>query len=76
MKVHGALYIPTKEYNYKVTTGYGIILQAYYITQRYKSKNTRRYKNMDSRKQAHELQKGNSRAEQGAGRNKPRMINQ
>jgi len=26
MKVHGALYIPTYEYNYKVTTGCEIIL--------------------------------------------------
>ena len=62
MKVCGALYIPTYEYNYKVITGCDTILQYYYITDRRKCENTKRYTIMNSIKGAHELQKKNSRA--------------
>ena len=47
MKVHGALYIPTYEYNYKVITRCDMILQEYYITSRHKYENTKRYTNMN-----------------------------
>jgi len=57
MKVHGALYIPTYEYNYKVITGCGTILEEYYITDKRKYENTKRYTNMNYTKDAHELQK-------------------
>ena len=43
MKVRGALYIPTYEYNYKVITGCDTILKEYYITDTRKCKNTKRY---------------------------------
>ena len=33
-EVRGTLYIPIYEYNYKIITGCGIILQEYYITDR------------------------------------------
>ena len=64
MKVYGALYIPTYEYNYKVITGCDTILQEYYITERRKYENTKRYTIMNSTKRAHELQKENTRDEQ------------
>ena len=54
------------EYNYKVITGYDTISQEYYIIDRRKYENTKRYTNMNSKKDAHEIQKENSRAEQGA----------
>jgi len=66
MKVCGTLYILIYEYNYKIITGYDTILQEYYITDRRKYENTKRYTNMNSTKDAHELQKENSRVEQGA----------
>jgi len=59
MKVRGALYIPTYEYNYKVIAGYDTILQEYYITNRLKCENTKRYTNMNGTKGAHELQEEN-----------------
>ena len=43
MKVCGALYIPTIEFNYKVIIGCDPILQEYYITNRRKHENTTRY---------------------------------
>ena len=55
MKVYGALYIPTYEYNYKVITACDIILQVYYITARRKCINTKRYTSMNSTKDAHKL---------------------
>jgi len=64
-KVHGALYIPTYEYNYKVITGCDTILQEYYITDRRKCKNTKRYTIMNYTKGAHELQRENSRPSRG-----------
>ena len=64
-KVHGVLYIPTYEYNYKVITVCDTILQEYYITERRKCENTKRYTIMNCTKSAHELQKENSRAELG-----------
>jgi len=54
-KVRGALYISTYEYNYKVITGCDIILQDYYITDRRKCENTKRYTIMNRTKGAHEL---------------------
>jgi len=54
-KVRGALYIPTYEYNYKVIIECDAILQEYYITDRHKCKNTKRYTIMNSTKDAHEL---------------------
>jgi len=65
MKVCGALYIPTYEYNYRVITRCDTILQEYYITGRRKYENTKRYIIMNCTKDAHELQKENSRDEQG-----------
>ena len=64
MKVRGALYILTCEYNYKVITECDTILQEYYITDRRKCENTKIYTIMNNIKGAHELQKENSRAEQ------------
>jgi len=66
MKVRGGLYISTYEYNYKVIAGYDTKLQEYYITDRRKCENTKRYKIMNSTKDTHELQKENSRDKQGA----------
>jgi len=66
MKVCGALYIPTYEYNYKVITECDTILQEYYIIDGRKCENTKRYIIMNSTKGAHELQKENSRDKQGA----------
>jgi len=60
-KVRGALYIPIYEYNYKVITGCDTILQEYYITDKRKCENTKRYTIMNSSKSAHELEKKNSR---------------
>jgi len=54
MKVCDALNIPTYENNYKVIRGCDTILQEYYITDRRKCKNTKRYTNMNSTKDAHE----------------------
>jgi len=65
-KIHSVLYIPTYEYNYKVIIGCDIILQEYYITNRRKGENTKGYISMNSTKDAHEVQKENSRDEQGA----------
>jgi len=62
-KVHGVLYIPTKEYNYKVITGCDIILQADYITRGCKSNNTRRFTSINNTKEVNKLQKANSGAE-------------
>ena len=45
---------------------YVTILQEYYITNRHKCENTKRYISMNSTKGAHELQKENSRDEHGA----------
>ena len=64
MKIRGALYIPTYEYNYKVITR-GEILQEYYITDRRKYKNTKRYTRMNSTKEAQSYNRKNSRVEQG-----------
>jgi len=63
-KVYDALYIPIYEYNYKVITGCDTILQQYYITDRRKCENTRRFTYMNRTKDAHELQKKNSGDEQ------------
>jgi len=65
MKVRGALYIPTYEYNYKVITGCRTILQEYYITNRRKCEDTKRNTIMNSTKSAHELHKENSRDKRG-----------
>jgi len=69
-EVCDVLYILTYEYNYKVITGCDTILQEYYITDRRKCENTRRYTSMNIIKGAHELQMENSRAEQGARKNR------
>jgi len=42
-EVYGASYIPTYEYNYKVITKCDTTLQEYYITDRRKCENTKRY---------------------------------
>ena len=65
MKVHGVLYILTYKYNYKVITGCDTILQEYYITDRRKCENTKRYTIINSTEGTHKLRKGNSRGEQG-----------
>jgi len=57
MKVRGALYILTYEYNFKVITSCDTILQEYYITGRCKCENTKRYTSMNNIKDAHKLQK-------------------
>ena len=59
-------YIPTSEYNYKVITGCDTIFQEYFITDKRKCENIKRYTIMNSTKSAHELQKENSSDEQGA----------
>ena len=64
-EVCGTLCIPAYEYNYKIITWCNIILQKYYITDRWKCENIKRYTNMNSTKCAHESKKENSRAEQG-----------
>jgi len=56
-KVRGTLYIPTYEYNYKVITGYVIILQEYYVTDRRKCENTKKYTIMNGTKGAHSYKK-------------------
>ena len=56
MKIHGVLYISTYEYNYKVITGCDIILQEYYITDRRKCENIKRYTIINCTNDAHELQ--------------------
>ena len=65
MKVRGALYVLTYEYNYKIITGCGTILQEYYITDRRKYENIKRYTIMNSIKCAHELQKDNPEMSRG-----------
>ena len=64
-KVCGALYILIYEYNYKVIIGCDTILQEYYITDRRKCENTKRYTIMNNIKGIHKLQKESSRDEQG-----------
>jgi len=66
MKRCGALYILTYECNYKVIIGRDTILQEYYITDRHKCENTKRYTIMNCIKGAHKSQRENSRAERGA----------
>ena len=48
-KIRGALYIPTYEYNYKIITRRNTILKKYYITDRRKCENTKRYTIMHSK---------------------------
>jgi len=55
MKVCGALYIPTSEYIYKVITSCDTLLHEYYIIDRRKCENTKRYTRMNSIKCPHEL---------------------
>jgi len=62
-KVCSALYILTYEYNYKVITGCNTILKEYYIIDKRKCENSKRYTIMNNTKGAHELQKENSRDE-------------
>ena len=57
IKVRGALYIPSYEYNYKVIIGYDTILQEYYITDRRKCDNTKKITSMSSTKVTHESQR-------------------
>jgi len=64
-KLRDVLYIPTYEYNYKVITRCDTILQEYYITDRCKCENIKRYTIMNSTKDAHKLQQKNWKAEQG-----------
>jgi len=56
-KVHGVLYIPTYEYNYKVITGCDTILQENYITDGRKCENTIRYTSINSTKGAQSYRK-------------------
>jgi len=60
-EARGASYIPTYEYNYKVITRCDTILQEYYITDRRKYENKRRYISMNSTMALTSLQKENSR---------------
>ena len=55
IKIRGALYIPTYQYNYKVIIGYDTILQEYYVTDRRKCENTKRYTSMNNTKNVLEL---------------------
>ena len=57
-KARGALYIPTYECNYKVITGYDIILQEYYITNRRKFDNTKSCTSMNSTNVVQEFTEG------------------
>ena len=66
MKIRGALYISAYEYNYKINNKCNTILQEYYNTYRRKWENTKRYTFVNCKKEAHESQRKNSRAEQGA----------
>ena len=63
IKVHGALYIPIYEYNYKVIIRCDTI---YYITDMRNCENTKRYTSMNGTNDAPELQQENSRDAQGA----------
>ena len=65
LKIRGALYIPTYEYNYKVIPKCATILQEYYIIDSRNCENTKRCTSMNCTKGAHEPRNGNSRAEQG-----------
>ena len=69
-KICIALCITIYEYNYKVITKCDTILQEYYIIDRRKCENTKRYTIMNGTKGAHELQKENSRDEQGIWKDK------
>ena len=60
-EVRDALHIPTYEFNYKVVTGCDKILQEYYITDRRKCENTKRFTYMSS---TNRVTKGNSKDEQ------------
>jgi len=53
-KARSALYILTYEYNDKVITEFDTILLEYYITDRHKCENTKRYTSMNSIKEARE----------------------
>ena len=64
--IHSNIWVQLQSYNYKVTTGCDTILHKYYITDRRKCENTKRYTSMNSTKGVHELQKKNPRGEQGA----------
>ena len=61
MKVRGASYIPTYEYNYKVITDVTQYYKNITSPDRHKCENTKRYTSMNSIKDVHELQKKNSR---------------
>ena len=74
LKIRGALYIPTYEYNYKVITRCDTLVQEYYITDRRKCENTKRCTNMNSIKALTSLQKENSRGVQGPGRIEVQMV--
>ena len=64
----GALYIPTYEYNYKVITGCDTILQEYYITDRRKCKNIKRYTIMNSTKALTSYKRKTRETSKGPGR--------
>ena len=57
-EARGALYIPIYEYNYKVITRCGTILQEYYTTDKSKCENTKRCTSMNSTNDAHEFTEG------------------
>ena len=57
-EIHGALYIPTYEYNYKVIIRCDTILKEYYITNRRNYENIRRYTSMNRTKGAYEFVEG------------------
>ena len=54
MKVRGVLYLPINQYNYKVITSCDTILQEFYITNRRKCENIKRYTIINRTKDAHE----------------------
>ena len=58
------LYIPTYEYNYRVITRYDTILQEYYITDRCKCENMKRYTIMNSTKDRSRFIKGKLESKQ------------
>ena len=68
MKVCGALYILTYEYNYKVITWCDTILQEYYITERHKCENTKRYIIMNSTKMLTSYKRKTRKTSRGPGR--------
>ena len=70
LKICGALYISTYEYNYKVITRCDTILQEFTSPDRRKCENIKRYTSMNSIKGAHEFTEGKLERRAGAWKDK------